>query len=311
MTKTLAAGTYYVGLKPSTGATAGAYQLTVRDPSFNSTSGTQSACTTTKTADVNVTANHDYYVLVKGTTASDKGQYGLTVTDIGALDTTSSAYDTRTDIGCGTDLSAPDNYYSFSVTSVPKRIEVGFTNGFSGAFQLYRDDGLFGAADAILGCSTGTQIYNITTAGTYFLVAKGLSTANGAAEAAMQLQIRDLDAIGSIACANGTSVTPAVLQSSALPSSVLNGTKLKAGSYYVAFTGQGTANGAYALQFNDQDQIGTVNAPVLACTTALATTQNLAAIPVPAGPIPRENDRQSFLAHRAARTAEAEKMAQR
>src|SRR5262249_57993224 len=116
------------------------------------------------------TANKDYYVLVKGETAADKGAFGLTVTDIGALDSTASLYDTRTDISCGANLAAPDAYYEFQLNSAPKNVEVSLTNGFGGAFQLYRDDGSFTSDDNIGGCFTSTHSYNLTTTGKYFLI---------------------------------------------------------------------------------------------------------------------------------------------
>ncbi len=278
LTKSLTAGTYYVGLKPQSGPSASTYQLSVRDAAYSQSGGTEAACANGKTLDLNVSANHDYYVLVKGASPSEKGAYGLTVTDIGALDPTASSYDTRTDIGCGADLAAPDDYYEFTVSSVPKRVQVSLT-GFSGAFQLYRDDGSFTPDDAILGCSASSQTYTLTTAGKYFLVVKGLSVAGGAAEGSPDISLRDLDAVGSIACADGTSVTPAVLQSSSLPAAALNASgQLKAGHYYVAVSDQqGSPDGVYALQLNDQDQSGAVAAPVIECTTGMAMTHTLAA----------------------------------
>jgi cysteine-rich repeat protein len=274
LTKTLSAGTYYYGLKPQSGQSGGYYQLAVRDTSYNQTGGSTAACTTASTVDVNATANHDYYVLVKGETAADKGSFGLTVTDIGALDTTGAAYDTPTDIGCG-ELSAPDAYYEFTLASAPKNVEVSITNGFNGAFQLYRDDGSFTNNDNIGSCYTSTHTYALTTTGKYFLVVKGRSVVAGAAEQPLQVSIRDADALGALACADGNSGTPAVIQTNMLPSTVLNGGKLKAGTYYIAFSGQTGQNGPYALMFADQDQSSGTSAPLIECTASQAMTHVL------------------------------------
>ena len=59
----------------------------------------------------------------------------------------------------------------------------------------------------------------------------------------MQLSIRDTDSIGSVACADGTSASPATIDPSA---------PLPAGTYYVAFSGQAAQQGAY-------EQVATVH----------------------------------------------------
>jgi hypothetical protein len=278
ITKNLTAGQYYVGVRPQAGQSPGVYRVTVRDTALNSVGGPQVACTTGNTTDVNVTANKDYYVLVKGETAASKGTFGLTVTDIGALDpNTGSFYDTRTDIGCGADLSAADAFYEFTVAgaSPTKNVEVSITNGFNGAYQLYRDDGGFTADDAVSTCQTAAHSYALAN-GKYFVVVKGRAVASGAAEQPLQVSIRDLSAIGSLACADGDSGTPATIRTTDLPASALDAQgRLLAGTYYVALSGQSGQDGPYELMFFDQDQIGGSSATVDQCTTAQSMTATL------------------------------------
>ena len=277
ITKALPAGAYYAAIRPQVGQTPGAYRLSVRDTALNAVGGTERACTTGNTTDVTVGANKDYYVLVKGETAASKGTFGLTVTDIGAIDpNTGSLFDTRTDIGCGADLAAADAFYEFTVAgaSPTKNVEVALTNSFNGAYQLYRDDGAFTVDDAIATCQTATHSYALGN-GKYFVVVKGRSVAAGAAEQPIQISIRDADAIGALACADGDSGTPATIRTTDLPASALDAQgRLLAGTYYLAFSGQ-AANGPYEVMFFDQDLIGGTAATVDQCSTNQTMTATL------------------------------------
>jgi cysteine-rich repeat protein len=263
-TRTVPAGTYFVGIKPQTSATAGNYSISVRDTSYATSGGSTiaSGCTSGSTIDVPVAANTDYYVMVKGEAAGERGAFDLTLTDVGSL------AGRVTDIGCG-DLSASDAFYQFTVAGAPydagnrKNVEVAFANSFDGAFRMYYDVGSDGntANDTAEGsCYSGvnaSHAYSLLP-GTYYVVAKGRGVADGAAEMPMRLSIRDLDAIGSMECADGTSATPAAITS---------GTPLPAGTYYVAVTGQVGQQGAYELLFSNLDAATGGSATQIDCTS--------------------------------------------
>ena len=180
-TRTVAAGTYFVGIKPQTSVTAGNYSIGVRDTGYATSGGNTVAggCTSGSTIDVPVTANTDYYVMVKGEAAGAQGAFDLTLTDVGAL--TGSV----TDIGCG-DLAATDAYYQFTVAGAPydagnrKNVEVAFTNAFDGAFRVYRDVGADGstANDTAEGAASARSARTRTACCPYYyVVAKGRSVA--------------------------------------------------------------------------------------------------------------------------------------
>jgi hypothetical protein len=264
-TRTVPAGTYYVGIKPQSSVTGGNYSISVRDTGYATSGGNTVAggCTSGSTIDVPVTANTDYYVMVKGEAAGAQGAFDLTLTDIGSL------AGTVTDIGCG-DLSATDAFYQFTVAGAPydagnrKNIEVAFADAsFDGAFKLMLDVGNDGSVTndtAVGSCYSGvsaSHTYGLLP-GRYYVVAKGRSVANGASEMPMQLSIRDLDAIGSMECADGTTTTPAVIEP---------GTPLPAGTYYVAFTGQAGSQGAYELLFSNLDVPTGGSASQIECTS--------------------------------------------
>ena len=197
--KTLAAGTYYrVGFKTRNSSTGGTYTLAGvprhhRWASVRDEPGVQHAL---GYVDAALTANTDYYIIVKGTTTT--GTYNLTVTDIGAV----------TDFGCGTDLSAPDAYFDFSVSAASRNISISLneTSGkLDGSFQLYRDAGTLNVTSddvAVSGCQTSAFTYTGLTAGRYYVVVRGSAVANGAGNLPAEITIRDESGINALDCAN-------------------------------------------------------------------------------------------------------------
>ena len=160
-------------------------------------------------------------------------------------------------------------------------VEVAISNGFSGGYQLYRNggpDSSFGNDTTVGACYTATHTYADLTAGTYYLVAKGTSVAGGAAQQPLQVSIRDLDGVGAIACTDGTSASPATINSTTLASPIVNAQgELPIGTYYAAFSGQASNNGAYELVFSDQTQGAGSSATLIDCETDQDLTASLAA----------------------------------
>ena len=266
--------------KPQSGSTGGTYQLSMRDPSFATSGGTQSACTTTRTTDVNVTANHDYYVLVKGSTAADKGQYGLTVTDIGALDTTA-----RRSIRAPKSVAAPISLRPTTTTSSRSRACRGTSRSRS-TNELQRRVPALLRRRQLQRRRRDRRLLRPARRATRSPPPASTSSWPRAARSPPAPPSRRCssrsaitDVIGSVACADGTRARPLRCSRASLPSAVTNGSgQLKAGTYYIAFSGQGTSNGAYALQFGDQDQsAAVVCAGDRMHARARAMTQTLAA----------------------------------
>ncbi|MDD9946172.1 MAG: hypothetical protein OXU20_34320, partial [Myxococcales bacterium] len=269
ITRSLPAGTYYVGVTGlGAGVTrTGTYELTFRDTATSgSTSGaTWVDCAQGTTLDANVTAGNTYYVVVKGDLAADAGPYSLAVTDI--ADATTAGHGV-TDIGCGTDATTPDAYFEFDVADVSGRnVTVDLTGtSYPGAFQLYRDAGVVDdrSDDVPVGtCQPFGHGGDVPASfglsqGKYYLALRGDSAAGGGGVGPYDVQIRDDDDYGSIACADGLSGSGAYLTR-----------VLQPGDYWVGLTGQTGASGNYQVTFRDTAVPVATGATPVACSDSM------------------------------------------
>jgi hypothetical protein len=241
LSRSLGPGTWYIGIKSKVASPAGNYNMAIRDTTAGvSPYAPSMACATSATAatvDANLSANNDYYIIVKGSAAGASGTYNLTVTDIGAV---------TPDFGCSGDLSAPDAYYDFTV-STPRNVSITLneTAGkLNGSFQLYRYSGTPGtqASDtAISPCQTSAFTYNALPAGRYYVVVRGVSVVGGAGRLPAEITIRDEGGINALDCMNTASSATGTITRTLNP-----------GTYYAGVTSRnGTAGGAYRLQIRD------------------------------------------------------------
>ncbi|MEY4580727.1 MAG: hypothetical protein RL701_5430, partial [Pseudomonadota bacterium] len=236
ITQTLAAGTYYVGIKGKAAA-SGNFKVAIKDVGSAPPYASTLACTTTDTLDAALTANTDYYVVVKGASAGLQGTYNLTVTDIGAVP----------DFGCGNDQSAPDAYFDFEVTAPGGRTVTIALNEdgthLNGSFQLVQDGGVLNnlAGDVPFACEYASQQYTLAP-GRYYVVVRGISVLSNAGTKPLELSIVDNSGANALDCADGSAVGAATLTRT-----------LAAGTYYVGITSRatGSAGGSYKLRVRD------------------------------------------------------------
>jgi hypothetical protein len=243
----LAAGTYYVGIKSKVAqaTVTGNYNVAIRDTSAGVTPYANSlACATTAnaaTVDANVVAGNEYYIIVKGAAAGASGNYNLTVTDIGQV----------YDYGCGTDLSAPDAYFDFELTSTRNvTVSLNETAGkLNGSFVLMRDVTPFatGSADntttdTIVGaCQASSFTYSALPAGRYYVIVRGMTVVGGAGRLPAEVTIRDDSGMNALDCMNTASGATGTITRTLTP-----------GTYYTGITSRnGAAGGAYKLQIRD------------------------------------------------------------
>jgi hypothetical protein len=283
ITRNVPAGTYWAAIKPQPGAMPGPYTVAFSAIDEQSDAAIVGTCETDRTQDYTVNANTPYYVIVKGAGAGQKGTFGLTVTDIAAIDGVDTEYNEwpfTNDLGCGADPSAPDAFYEFTVADNDadgRDVEVDVTgsvhtcaapvNGSCWAFQLWKDVGNDGATTPDVPCRTDGVTTTCSAGSTgcgntflkyvdlnaaaadtvpnqkYYVVARGLSAANGAADQQVKVSIKDVDGTGALACAvgQGTAGNEAEIEET-----------LGAGTYYAAITGATGASGAYQISFADK-----------------------------------------------------------
>jgi len=270
ITRSLAAGTYYVGIKTRSGATTGSFTVALRDttagPAYSASMGC-ALSTGTGSVDASLTANTDYFIIVKGASGTLSGAYNLVVTDITNVQSST----------CG-EASAPDAYFDFEVNDAAGRnitVELNETGGrLDGSFQLMRDAGTLNVVsdDVAVGtCQTSSTTYNALAKGRYYVVVRGAAVPG---TSAAEISIKDLSGSNALDCADANSGAAATITKS-----------LPAGTYYAGITSRsgGSAGGAYSLQIRDTSVAAPSGGTLLGCADATTHILDYTIPPADAG----------------------------